>query len=187
MERESFIFYKSFYEAIAGLKDDIKIEVLTAIIEYALYGKHPEDLRPVAKGMFTLMKPNIDVNTIRYQNGKKGGAKSKKAKSKDGYDLTFEQELERMRADEDWQEAICADFNITHAELDKRLSRFIDRCNDDKKRKLKERHDSYEDCLSHMRYWMAKAYPSTQIESTPKPFSEQNNYEFNGGFGGKDI
>lgn len=72
-KRDSFIFYRSFYEAIHELKDDIKLEVFTAITEYALYGKVPEDLKPVAKGMFTLIKPNLDVNTARYENGKKGG------------------------------------------------------------------------------------------------------------------
>ena len=32
-------------------------------------------LSEVAKGMFTLIKPNIDVNTARFENGKKGGRK----------------------------------------------------------------------------------------------------------------
>ncbi len=36
MERESFIFYRSFYEAIRDLPDAIRLEVFTAITEYAL-------------------------------------------------------------------------------------------------------------------------------------------------------
>lgn len=71
MERESFIFYRSFYEAIKDLPKDIKLEVFTAIVEYALYGRLPEDLKPFARGMFTLIKPNIDVNIVRFENGKK--------------------------------------------------------------------------------------------------------------------
>ena len=75
MERDSFIFYKSFYEAIRDLPRDIRLEVYTAIMEYALYGRQPEELKPFAKGIFTLIKPNIDVNTARFENGKKGGRK----------------------------------------------------------------------------------------------------------------
>lgn len=77
MERESFIFYKSFYEAIVDLPKEIKLEILTVIIEYALYGREPEDLKPFAKGMFALMKPPIDANTSRYENGCKGGARKR--------------------------------------------------------------------------------------------------------------
>ncbi len=72
MERDSFVFYRSFYEAIKDLQKDIKLEVLTAIIEYALFGRQPENLKPFARGMFVLIKPNIDVNNARFENGKKG-------------------------------------------------------------------------------------------------------------------
>ncbi len=77
MERESFIFYRSFYEAIRDLPDAIRLEVFTAITEYALYGKQPEDLKPFARGMFTIIKPNLDANIKRYENGRKGGRKPK--------------------------------------------------------------------------------------------------------------
>ncbi len=56
MERESFIFYRSFYEAIRELPDNIRLEVFTAITEYALYGKQPENLKPFARGMFIVIK-----------------------------------------------------------------------------------------------------------------------------------
>ncbi len=196
MERDSFIFYKSFYEAIAGLAKDIQIEVLTAVIEYALFGRLPDNLKPVAKGMFTLIKPNIDVNTARFENGKKGGRKKKSrpASSKDDYSLSYEQEVEQMRNDENWRKTICQDFNISAEEYDKRLSRFLDRCNEDKERKGKLHHDSFVDCQSHLRYWMTKAYPAPQpatpasdnnIDNDP-PFPTSD-YTFNGGFGGMDV
>ena len=62
-KRDSFIFYRSFYEAIHELKDDIKLEVFTAITEYALYGKVPEDLKPVAKGML----PSLSLTSMSIQ------------------------------------------------------------------------------------------------------------------------
>ena len=196
MERESFIFYRSFYEAIKCMPPDVQAEIYPAICEYALFGRTPKNLSEVAKGMFTLIKPNIDVNTARFENGKKGGRKKKSrpASSKDDYSLTYEKEVEQMRNDETWRKTICEDFNISAEEYDKRLSRFLDRCNDDKERKGKLHHDSFVDCQSHLRYWMTKAYPAPQptppapdnnIDNDP-PFPTTADYTFNGGFGGMD-
>lgn len=72
MERESFIFYRSFYEAVRDLPKDIKVEVLAAIIEYALYGRQPDALNPFANSIFTLVRPTIDANNARFLNGKQG-------------------------------------------------------------------------------------------------------------------
>lgn len=187
MERDSFIFYKSFYEATCDLPKDIRLEVLTAIIEYALYGRMPENLKPFAKGMFTLIKPNIDVNNTRFENGKKGGRKSRVRKEPEAaHALTYEQEVEQMRTDEKWRKTICKDFNITAEEYEKRLSRFLDRCNEDKVRKGKEHHDSLADCQSHLRYWMSKAYANQQTTPVPEndsiPFPEMGD-----SFGGMDY
>ena len=71
--RESFIFYKSFYDAIKDLPRDIQGEIYTAIMEYSLYGNETDNLKPVARSIFTLIKPQIDVNNKRFQNGIKGG------------------------------------------------------------------------------------------------------------------
>lgn len=191
MERDSFIFYRSFYESVKDLPKDIRLEVYTAIIEYALDGRLPEGLKPFAKGIFTLVKPNIDVNTARFENGKKGGRKSRAKKpsgsAEPAYTLTYEQEVEQMRNDKNWRKTICEDFNITVEEYEKRLSRFLDRCNDDKKRKNKERHDSFVDCQSHLRYWMTKAYPQQQVtphapDEDSVPFPEMGD-----SFGGMDY
>lgn len=196
MERDSFIFYKSFYEAVKDLSKDIRLEVYTAIIEYALYGRQPEELKPFAKGIFALVKPNIDVNTARFENGKKGaqygkrGGRPKRQPSDAGAAgiLTYEQEVEKMRSDEAWRKVVCGDFNITEEEYDKRLSRFLSRCNEDKTRKGKKHHDSYEDCQSHLRYWMTKAYPAVHADKNDNDSeSPDSDYTFNGGFGGMDV
>lgn len=71
--RESFIFYRSFYDAIKDLPRDIQSEIYTAIMEYSLYGNETDNLKPVARSIFTLIKPQIDVNNKRFQNGRKGG------------------------------------------------------------------------------------------------------------------
>lgn len=77
MERESFVFYRSFFESIKGLPRDIQGEVLTAIVEYGLYGETTENPKPIAGAILTLVKPQIDANNKRYNNGKKGGRPTK--------------------------------------------------------------------------------------------------------------
>ena len=73
MIRDGFIFYRSFYEGIKELPRDIQGEVLTAIMEYGLNGETTENLKPVARAIFTLIKPQIDANNKKFENGKKGG------------------------------------------------------------------------------------------------------------------
>ena len=190
-KRDSFIFYRSFWEAIHELKDDIKLEVFTAITEYALYGKVPEDLKPVAKGMFTLIKPNLDVNTVRYENGKKGGRKPKKAASIPIADTpvvvppstpeysSFEEEVEQIKKDQMWWEPVCMQFHIDKEELDRRLDAFVTNC---KVRRDNELHPSLKDAKQHFVSWMLKAYTNTEKRSNEQ--SKPDDYTYKGGFGG---
>lgn len=71
--REGFIFYASWMEAIKNLPRDIQGDVLTAIIEYGLYGETTDNLKPITKALLSMVKPQIDANNQRYENGKKGG------------------------------------------------------------------------------------------------------------------
>jgi hypothetical protein len=76
MERESFIFYKSFAEAIDDLPDGEQLAIYRAIKEYALY-EHEVELTGTAKAFWKLIKPQIVANNRRYQSGVKGGRKLK--------------------------------------------------------------------------------------------------------------
>ena len=69
---ESMVIYRSFYEAIKDLENSVKGEIYDAIIGYGLNGIEP-DLEGVAKSIFTLVKPQIDANNRRKENGAKGG------------------------------------------------------------------------------------------------------------------
>lgn len=71
--RDSFVFYRSFYEAIRELPRDIQGEIYTAIMEYGLYGNETDNLKPIARSIFMLVKPLMDANYSRYENGCKGG------------------------------------------------------------------------------------------------------------------
>ena len=68
--RDSFVFYRSFYEAIKLWPEENQLSALKAIIEYALNGK--EDITSSDAVVMALVKPQIDKNNKRYENGKKG-------------------------------------------------------------------------------------------------------------------
>jgi hypothetical protein len=58
----------------------IKAEVYDAIFKYALDFKEPEFTDNVAKALFTLIKPQLDANIKRFENGKKPKTKQKESK-----------------------------------------------------------------------------------------------------------
>lgn len=70
--RDSFVFYKSFYESIKELAPKEQAQIYNAIFEYQFYGNKIE-LKGVCKSIFTLILPQLDANNKRYENGKKGG------------------------------------------------------------------------------------------------------------------
>ena len=73
MTRESFVFYRSFMEAIEMMRPEDQLECYKAITQYALDGTIPES--GVARGVLLLSKPIIDKNNTRYENSK--GSKKK--------------------------------------------------------------------------------------------------------------
>lgn len=77
MARDSFIFYRSYYEAMSGLKDKDKLQLFNAISELSL-NENEVKLNGICKNIFTAIKPQIIANSERYENGKKGGRPQKK-------------------------------------------------------------------------------------------------------------
>ena len=75
-EKESFVFYKSFYDALQDLKDKDRLKVYDAICEMALNGNE-RNLTGISKTVFTLIKPQVIANNRRYENGRKGGRPKK--------------------------------------------------------------------------------------------------------------
>jgi hypothetical protein len=73
-EIESFVFYKSFYDAVEGLQtNDEKLKMYNAIFEYCLFEVEPK-FDGVLKIIWTLIKPQLDSNIKKRENGKLGGA-----------------------------------------------------------------------------------------------------------------
>lgn len=77
--KESFIFYRSFYEAIKDLDCDTKVEIYDAICEYSL-NQNETEIEGIGKSILTLIKPQLDANLKRYKNGCFGGRPKTKTK-----------------------------------------------------------------------------------------------------------
>lgn len=92
--RDSFVFYRSFYEAIRELPRDVQGEIYTAIMEYSLYGIETENLKPIARSVFVLIKPTLDANAARYANAKKGGAPKGRCNNPNGRRGTMQEQTE---------------------------------------------------------------------------------------------
>lgn len=83
-ERESAIFYRSFYEAIKLQPKEIQADLYNALFEYTFTGELPESDNLMVQGFFILMKPQIDANNKKYEDGRKGGRPKKEKTS--GYE-----------------------------------------------------------------------------------------------------
>ena len=72
VNRNSFVFYDSFYRAMDYLTEEEKMEYIDAICHYSLYDIRI-DMSPKIAGMFELVKAQIDANIKKREDGKKGG------------------------------------------------------------------------------------------------------------------
>ena len=77
---DTYVFYRSFHEALAEL--DIKEygKIMYAINEYALNNNDEKvgALTGILKSLWTLIKPQIDANLRRREYGKMGGRPAEK-------------------------------------------------------------------------------------------------------------
>lgn len=80
MEKNSFIFFRSFYDSINALPEEMQLEVYRTICEYGFNGIEPQE-NGISKALFISIKPNMDNSSKKYEanieNGKKGGRPKK--------------------------------------------------------------------------------------------------------------
>jgi hypothetical protein len=69
-ERDSMILYRSFYEAIIELPEANQLEIMKAIFEYGFDGVEP-NLSGLSKTIWILIKPNLEANRRKWENGSK--------------------------------------------------------------------------------------------------------------------
>jgi len=88
MQRNSFIFYRSFFEATKPLSQEQKAQLFDAICKYSL-DQEEINLEPICEAMFALIRPQLEANYRKFKNGcktkqviSKPEAKQKQIKSK---------------------------------------------------------------------------------------------------------
>jgi hypothetical protein len=77
--KESFVFYRSFYEAIQMLPSEDRLQIYDAISELALNGNQTETTG-YASVVMKLVEPQILANNRKYDNACKGGRPKTKPK-----------------------------------------------------------------------------------------------------------
>lgn len=77
LAKDSFIFYRSFYEALQNVPKKHRTEVYEAVFEYAFESREPS-LSGVPRALWELIRPQLDASQKRYENAKKGAEYGKK-------------------------------------------------------------------------------------------------------------
>lgn len=104
--RDKVIVYRSFFEAVKNLDKKIAGEIFVAICQYGLDGTEPDGLGNTARGMFTLIRPQIDANIKRYDNGKKTAANKVLKPYTDEFDeawTAYEKRGDKKQAFKEWE------------------------------------------------------------------------------------
>lgn len=76
-KQDSFVFYRSFWEASKILSDADRIKLYDAICAYSLDNDIP-NLGEMSNALFQLIRPQLDANNRRRESGKKGGRPKQK-------------------------------------------------------------------------------------------------------------
>lgn len=82
-ERGSFIFYRSFKESLEDLEDSDKLIMYEAISDYALDRIEPK-LTGFPNALFRLIKPQLEANWRKFENGCKGSVHGVKGGAPEG-------------------------------------------------------------------------------------------------------
>lgn len=111
------------------------------------------------------------------------------------YSLSIDDEVTEMKKSTLWKESVCIRYQLSNEQVDACLADFALKCD--------KQHTSLQDAKSHFCYWLQKQkkdesqpsarglnepQPSARGGHSPQPMPPANDeYQFNGGFGGVDI
>lgn len=78
MDREGFVFYRSFWDAVQDIDDEhTRLLAIESILRYGLTGEEQELPRGPASMVFKMARPQLEANYERFINGSKGGRPKK--------------------------------------------------------------------------------------------------------------
>ena len=95
-EKNSFVFYRSFLDALKELEAQDFKDAVIALAEYGLDQKEPE-CTGVVKAIFSLCRPILDTNYQKWVKSKSGGRPKKSEtieKPSDNHDETIKKPLD---------------------------------------------------------------------------------------------
>ncbi len=118
MKRDSMIFYRSFYESLNGLDSVIKAEVYDAIFSYGLDFQDPIFTNEIARALFTLIRPQLDANLKRFNNGMK--PKTKQIESK------TEAKTKQKESETEANVNVNVNDNVNYKNIEDRKNKFYD-------------------------------------------------------------
>lgn len=75
--QDSFVFYRSFFEALKNVPKKHRLEVYDAVFTYVFESQEPS-LSGVPRSLWELIKPQLDASNRRYENAKRGAEHGKK-------------------------------------------------------------------------------------------------------------
>ena len=78
--RPYFPFMRSYYEAIEQCQEGVQLELYRAISLYGLNRIEPQNMSALSNTLWTLIKPLLDKQWTKFDNGKKGGTSSEAMK-----------------------------------------------------------------------------------------------------------
>ena len=96
-KRKQFTFYRSYYEALVQLPEQLQLGALRALIAYALDGTEPQALEPMQNMAFVLIRPTLDAGRKKAEAGIKGASvtnRQKRGKKKNEIEIETENEFE---------------------------------------------------------------------------------------------
>ena len=169
--RESTVFYRSFYEAIKELDADTQAQVYSAIFEYALNFNQVE-VKGVAKTVFTLIKPQLDANLKRYENGTKAKVKQTESKT----EAKPKQDRSKVEANVNVNDNVNVNANEN-----------VNQNQNDNVSRSRFRAPTYDEIFDFMKMKNGLAgniWPDAKVISEAKAFF--NHYESNGWMVGKN-
>lgn len=168
-KRDSFIFYRSFYESILELPEESQKDVLLAIANYSLNFKEPE-LTGLSRAIFILIKPQLDANNKRFENGSKGGRPKGRNKPNNNQNETKAEPNKNVNVNKNdnykraniessgsWIEGVAMHVKLPLLTTTKLLKAFLD------EQELKGYEANEKDCKNYFINWLKLNKPKSNI------------------------
>lgn len=118
--RESFVFFRSFYEAIEEIDEKKQLKLYKAIANFALNDEKPTNLKGIEKAIFSLIEPQLTASTKRYDTSKecakygKLGGRPKKEKTLKGF------KNETLNVNDNVNDNVNVNINVNEKGLEKK-------------------------------------------------------------------